>query len=116
MSKGHGMIFKFLAVTALLLLAFSGQVFAQDLETPVLSSPGHGQVVAGETVELQWEAQEAADWYAVAVWILSDGQFEYYWENETELITENSLTNEGLSDEGDIFAWTVAASDSQAGV
>ena len=111
MRSKHGMIFKVLVVTALLLLAFSGQIFAQDLETPELTSPKHGKVVAGETVELQWEAPDEADAYAVVVWKLTEGEFEIIVENE--LTSDNSYTVEELSDEGDIYAWTVTAGDTQ---
>ena len=85
--------------------------------TPVLSSPGHGEVIAGESASLEWAPSEGADFYSVYIVDITDpADHQVIVEPPDSIISGTTYTVEGLSDEGRIYAWTVAASDSSTGL
>ena len=79
--------------------------------TPNLSSPSHGQIVQGSSVALNWAPVTGATHYAVWIYNLTKDEKVIF----TEPTEETSYTHEGLTDNGDIYAWSVVASDAQAG-
>ena len=111
------MNFKAILIVSILILIFTSQVLAvHPPATPTLTSPGHGEVAAGETVTLEWDPSEGADWYSVYVVDITDpNNHQILVEPPDGFTQETSYTYEGLNDEGSIYAWTVAASDSATG-
>ncbi len=81
-----------------------------DVEPPAipsLTSPGHGEIVTGSSVVLNWAPVEGATHYAVWIYNLTKDEKVIY----TDPIEENSYTYEGLADDGDIYAWSVVANN-----
>ena len=75
--------------------------------TPSLTSPVHGQIVDGSSVMLNWETAEGATHYAVWIYNLSKDEMVIL----TAPIEETFYTHEGFADDGDIYAWSVVASN-----
>ena len=79
--------------------------------TPSLTSPAHGQIVPGSSVDLNWAPVEGATHYAVWIYNLTKDELVIF----TEPMAETTYTHQGLADNGDIYAWSVVASDGSKG-
>ena len=87
------------------------EVSDPDLTTPSLTSPLHGEIVPGSSVELNWAPLAGITHYAVWIYKLTKDEEVI----NTAPMFETSYTHEGLADDGDIYAWSVVASDASEG-
>ena len=100
-----------LLVSLMLMFVFSGQVMAETPGTPTLVSPGHGEIVDGTSVELKWDPADGATHYAVWIHNLSDNEDIFF-----EVVGEGTTyVYDGLSDDGDMYAWSVVGSNIHEG-
>ena len=79
----------------------------KDLLPPTLISPEHYENVAGTSVDLEWEAPAGATHYSVWVYNLTTDEEVIF----SAPITETSYHHGGLANNGDIYAWSVVASN-----
>ena len=79
-----------------------------DLLPPTLASPAHSANVSGTSAEFSWEVSDGATLYSV--WLFNLTTNEQVIQTVPSL--ETSYTFTGLANNGDLYAWSVIASDS----
>ncbi len=90
------------------------QSTAQPLAPPSLTSPVHGEIVDGFSIELNWAPAAGATHYTVWVYNLTKNEEVIF----SAPMSETSYTLDGLADNGDNYAWSVVglnANDNTAG-
>ena len=78
-----------------------------DLLPPTLASPAHSANVPGTSVKFSWEASAGATLYSVWLFNLTTNEQVI----QTVPSPETSYTFTGLANNGDLYAWSVIASD-----
>ena len=77
---------------------------------PTLISPEADAYVEGTSVELEWDAPAGVDYFTIWLFNLDTGEAVAGYDGSLVFVG-TSHTVEGLSDNGEIYAWSVAASD-----